>query len=243
MSAPTEVAPGIHRLGSYYANWYVVEDGGAFTVVDTGVSGYWPQLLRLLDDLGASLSHIEAVLLTHSHADHMGNAERIRTDATAPVWIHASELGRVTDPDRSPPRAPLWRWRVLRYFAHLVRNGVTSYPAVAAASTFDDGEVLDVPGRPRVVHTPGHTVGSCALHLAERRALLAGDALATRDIRTSEDRPCLPPAFVNEDSEQALVSLGRLEPLEADVVLVGHGDPWTGGVSEAVRLARRAGIR
>lgn len=238
-----EVAAGVHRLGSDHVNWYVVEQDGAFTVVDTGVRGYWPQLPRLLAALGASLAQVEAVVLTHSHADHMGNAERVRQEARASVWVHTAELGRVTSPDRSPPRAPLWRSKILRYFAHLLRNGVARFPAVVAATTFDDGEVLDVPGRPRILHTPGHTVGSCVLHLAERRILLAGDALATRDAYTWAHGPCLPPDFVNEDSEQALASLDRIEGLPADVVLVGHGEPWTGGVREAVQLARRAGIR
>jgi glyoxylase-like metal-dependent hydrolase (beta-lactamase superfamily II) len=36
-----------------------------------------------------------------------------------------------------------------------------------------------VPGRPRVLHTPGHTGGHCAFVLEERGALIAGDLLCT----------------------------------------------------------------
>jgi glyoxylase-like metal-dependent hydrolase (beta-lactamase superfamily II) len=34
---------------------------------------------------------------------------------------------------------------------------------VHEVSTFEDGEVLDVPGKPQVIHAPGRTEGSCAL--------------------------------------------------------------------------------
>jgi hypothetical protein len=46
------------------------------------------------------------------------------------------------------------------------------------------------------------------------------------------------PAAVNVSAEQALASLDRLEPLEAEIMLVGHGEPWTGGVRAAVQQAR-----
>lgn len=36
-----EVASGVHRFGSRFVNWYVVERGGRLTVVDAGFRGYW----------------------------------------------------------------------------------------------------------------------------------------------------------------------------------------------------------
>jgi hypothetical protein len=49
---------------------------------------------------------------------------------------------------------PLWKPPVLHVVAHCLRNGVARTAPVAEASGFGDGEVLDVPGRPRVIHTP-----------------------------------------------------------------------------------------
>jgi glyoxylase-like metal-dependent hydrolase (beta-lactamase superfamily II) len=46
------------------------------------------------------------------------------------------------------------------------------------------------------------------------------------------------PAADNVSAEQALASLDRLESLEAEVVLVGHGEPWAGGIRAAVQQAR-----
>jgi glyoxylase-like metal-dependent hydrolase (beta-lactamase superfamily II) len=40
------------------------------------------------------------------------------------------------------------------------------------------------------------------------------------------------------DAAEAVASLPRLEAVSADLVLPGHGDPWTGGIPEAIRLVR-----
>jgi hypothetical protein len=49
------------------------------------------------------------------------------------------------------------------------------------------------------------------------------------------------PSGLNADTQQALASLANLTGVKADVLLPGHGAPWTGGVGEAIRQARAAG--
>ena len=107
---------------------------------------------------------------------------------------------------------------------------------VAAVSTFGDGATLDLPGSPRVILVPGHTPGSAALHVASRDALFVGDALATYAVTTGAVGPRLAP--FTADAVQAVASLERLEGIAAELVLPGHGQVWTGGVAEAVRLVR-----
>jgi glyoxylase-like metal-dependent hydrolase (beta-lactamase superfamily II) len=102
--------------------------------------------------------------------------------------------------------------------------------------------VVDVPGRPRVVHAPGHTAGTAALYLESRGILFSGDALVTRNPLTGRIGPQIMPSGFNRDSAQALSSLRALLSVAASTVLPGHGEPWTGGAAEAVRLARQTGI-
>ena len=85
--------------------------------------------------------------------------------------------------------------------------------------------VLDVPGRPRVIHTPGHTAGNVALSMADRDVLIVGDTLATLSLSSGEPGPQLLPRFLNEDHELALASLEKIEPAKARWLLPGHGIP------------------
>jgi glyoxylase-like metal-dependent hydrolase (beta-lactamase superfamily II) len=98
--------------------------------------------------------------------------------------------------------------------------------------------VLDVPGRPRVVFTPGHTAGHCALHLADRGTVITGDALVTLDPYTGHTGPQIVARAATADSAQALRSLDHLAATRASVVLPGHGEPWLEGIQAAVEHAR-----
>jgi glyoxylase-like metal-dependent hydrolase (beta-lactamase superfamily II) len=88
----TAVAEGVHRVEDAYTNWYVVEDDGALTVVDTGHPRSWASLQELLARLGRDARAVEAVVLTHGHFDHMGFAERARTELGVPVYAHEAEV-------------------------------------------------------------------------------------------------------------------------------------------------------
>lgn len=101
--------------------------------------------------------------------------------------------------------------------------------------------MLDVPGRPRAVATPGHTFGHMALHVADRELLFAGDALVTKDPYSERRGPRLVARAATADSGQALRSLAAIEATGARILAPGHGDVWDRGAAEAVAHARRAG--
>ncbi len=67
-------------------------------------------------------------------------------------------------------------------------------------------------------------------------ALFVGDAMATQSVTTGQLGPQIAP--FSADAGQVVESLARLDGLEAGLVLPGHGQVWTGGVAEAVRLIR-----
>jgi glyoxylase-like metal-dependent hydrolase (beta-lactamase superfamily II) len=248
VEGPVELAPGVHGLGSELVNWYLVEDEGRLTAVDAGLPGFGERLEADLARLGHTPGDVEAVVLTHSDADHTGIAPRLQA-AGASVLIHAADEGALRKPgpktgDASPRHllANLWRPSVLRIVGHMLRNGAK--PAkVEGAETFADGDVLDVPGRPRVVHTPGHTPGHCALLFEGRGALFVGDALCTHELLARGGGPCVMPSYLNADNRACLDSLGAIEHVQADLLLPGHCDPWRQGAASAVARARaQAGV-
>jgi glyoxylase-like metal-dependent hydrolase (beta-lactamase superfamily II) len=188
---------------------------------------------------------VEAVLLTHAHSDHTGFAERARTEAGARVWIHGEDAevartGKVGKNESGVSRYLLRPEAYRTLFGLMGRKGLKIVP-IHEVSTFGDGETIDVPGRPRVVHVPGHTAGCCAIFIEGRRIVMTGDAFSTRNPLTGRVGPQIAPDGLNRDSAQALRSRDALGSLAADVLLPGHGEPWTDGAAEAVRLAKLAG--
>jgi glyoxylase-like metal-dependent hydrolase (beta-lactamase superfamily II) len=77
--------------------------------------------------------------------------------------------------------------------------------------------------------------------LEGRRVLLSGDVLVTRNPLTGRVGPQIMPSGLNRDTPQALSSLDVLYGTPAEVLLPGHGEPWTQGAAQAARLARAAG--
>lgn len=244
IAAPVEIRPNVYRLGNSLFNWYLVEDAGRLTAVDAGLPGFAGTLVEDLASLGFSLGDVEAVILTHSDADHVGLVPTVR-DAGARVLIHSADEPKLRKPgpksgDAKPQKLlpDLWRPPLWRTIFSIVHAQGYKMAKITGAETFGDADVLDVPGHPRVIATPGHTPGHVAFHFENQSALFVGDAMCTLSPVTHARGPQLMPHAMNESNAQALKSLDALEPVEADAMLFGHGEPWRDGVGGAVRQAR-----
>lgn len=240
---PKLVGDGVVQLGTDLVNWFLVGRNGSVVVVDTGLPGYSRDLDAGLALLGHDRSAVEAVVLTHSHFDHSGSAETLRRDLDVPVYVHEAEADAVraaasvgrTGGSQLPYLRHPHAWRLLAHF----RECGAAEP-VQEVVAFADG--AELPGHLRAIRTEGHTPGHCLLHARDRGQLFAGDHLCSTNPLTGRRGVEILPRPLNVSSEAMLDGLGRLEQLDTQVLLFGHGEPWAGSALEAVLAARAAGI-
>jgi glyoxylase-like metal-dependent hydrolase (beta-lactamase superfamily II) len=246
LQEPTQVVPGVYRLGADWVNWYLVEDEGSLTAVDAGLGGMGKTFEADLAAIGVKPQDVSAVVLTHSDTDHTGLAPRMQ-QAGSEVWVHQDDADTLRRPrpkggDASVrhllPR--LVNPRVWALMGKMISLGGRP-TGVQDGRTFGDGDVLDVPGHPRVIHTPGHTPGHCVIHFEKHGALFVGDELCTWNLLNDRRGPQVMPTPLNLSTDGCFESLAAVEGVDASVVLPGHGEPYHDSPATAVAKARAAG--
>jgi glyoxylase-like metal-dependent hydrolase (beta-lactamase superfamily II) len=205
------------------------------TLIDTG-----PKTKEALEALKEGLrrarvrvSDIKRIVLTHAHEDHCGLAKSLRDEAKdAEVFVHGWETGhRVGRLEYDAHRALLERAGVpaddlaaMRRMYEGVRQYADALEDHEHAELEDDDELRFEKGSLRVVHTPGHTPGSCSFLREADRTIIAGDCVLKR----ITPNPVLSPDPFDPSRRfrslaEYLVSLARLRALSPTLVHGGHG--------------------
>jgi glyoxylase-like metal-dependent hydrolase (beta-lactamase superfamily II)/ketosteroid isomerase-like protein len=208
-------------------NVYLIEDDGGVTVFDAGISG----MAAPIAAAAARLGGIRRVVLGHADADHRGAAPGLN----APVYCHpddreAAESAETYRPywDRSKldMRGRTVLWRLIPTW-----DG----GPLEIAGTVEEGD--EVAGF-RVVHLPGHAPGLIGLFRESDRLALVSDTVYTLDPQSGRREPAhVPHPAFNQDTDQALASIGKLAALDPTTVWAGHADPVTGDVRAQLERA------
>ncbi|MDA5145668.1 MBL fold metallo-hydrolase [Streptomyces sp. AD681] len=182
---------------------YLVEQGPRRILFDCGHTGRRKALHRALARRGLSTDDVDTLVLSHTHWDHMQNADLF---PHAEILVHPEELARLGEESAHDPAAPPWSAAVLRGLA--VRP-VTDGREIAPGVT--------------VVGLPGHTPGSIGLAVdtGAGTALLSGDAVSSA--KALRARCC---TVVTTGQAAAARTMERVRSTAA-FVYPGHDRPFT----------------
>lgn len=195
-------------------NCYIVYDERSLTgfVVDPGADAN-----RILAEIERNNLKIKAILLTHAHGDHVAALNRVRDTLEVKVYMHEKELESFNHQDPNfiammggevPDREP----------DVLLKDG--------DRINFDFGEV-------EVLHTPGHTQGSCCYLYGD--LLLSGDTIFQGSIGRTD--------FPGGSIRDMMHSLQKLSKLDDNLrVLSGHGPETSIGMEKRINPYMRQAL-
>jgi glyoxylase-like metal-dependent hydrolase (beta-lactamase superfamily II) len=236
-----EIASGIYHFDTGPFNWYIIEENEELTLVDAGFPGHYNVFKKGLKTLGFKIEDLKAIILTHAHSDHVGFANRLKKETGVPIYIHTDDkkmAGRILQLPWYGLLSNAWRPYILKMLLTAIWNGILRIPTIKEVITFNDGDVLNVPGKPLVIHMPGHTNGSCSFYIKDRKVLFSGDNLVAQNTMQGKDGdPQIMHPLLNKDFKEAHKSLDLLKNLGEVIMLSGHGKPWIGNLKIAVELA------
>lgn len=189
-------------IGEIETNTYVLESDGVFAVLDPAFEN-----AELLDFLKSK--NVKYVLLTHGHFDHISGVNSVARATGAKVCVHSLDGEMLLDGNKS------------YYNSHF---GGIQEPIKADILLNDSDELKLGNTKIRVMHTPGHTMGSVCYIFEKEKIIFSGDTL----FRLSAGRTDL--AGINPvlAGRNELASFKKLAALDGDyTVYPGHGEETT----------------
>lgn len=217
-------------------NVYLIKED-PLTIIDVGPKT--PEasaaLRKKLSQNGVQMKDIRRIVLTHAHEDHCGLAKQVRDEANnAEIFIHGWEtghlFGRLSQENHKnlmhKAGVPNEVFEELQRTYEKISLLTDSLAQTEFTELRDNQELEFESGMLKVLHTPGHTPGSCSFLREADRTIIAGDCVLKR----ITPNPIVSPDPINpakrfKSLAEYLVSLAKIRKFSPTLVHGGHGEP------------------
>lgn len=206
------------RIKTGSVNSYLVGTEKGFVLIDTGTAGSFSDFQRVFGDHKITFTDLIAIILTHTHYDHTGNAKAIRERSSAPIIVHAMAEEYVKQGYTPLPKGTKPFGKLMIKLAGAAKSHRGSYPPFTPDITVTDRYDLTQLGvNGEVISTPGHTKASMTIIL-EDDACFVGDSIFNFGFSSFY------PPFA-DDKQALLTTWDFFKNLPCSVFYPGHGKP------------------
>ena len=185
-----------YKLGVYSTNCYLIYDEKSQKAVLIDPAVYDAKIMDVISSKGLSLEYI---ILTHGHFDHILGANTFREKTGAKIAAHELETEYLENPDKSMSGGETISADIL-----LKENDILTFGDISF----------------KVIHTPGHTKGSCCLVCESEKVMFSGDTLFKNGVGRYD--------LYGGKYNALMESLQKLKSIKEDYkIYPGHGGKTT----------------
>nr|WP_263323211.1 MBL fold metallo-hydrolase [Neobacillus sp. Marseille-Q6967] len=226
------VLPDVYCYTNQIVNLAAVGDQAGFVLIDTGMPKAADEIKEMLAERFGENARPQAIVLTHGHFDHVGSLVELLEEWRVPVFAHELEIPYITGQKDYPPGDPSVDSGLVAKISPMFPNhGINIGNQVQPLP--QDGTVPHMSGW-KWIHTPGHTPGHISLFREQDRTLIVGDAFVTvkqeslYKVLTQTKEISGPPRYYTTDWNAAFESVKKLQALQPETAITGHGLPMSG---------------
>jgi len=188
-------------------------DSHDLSLVDAGLFGKGNKKIQAIKEAGINLKDIKRVIMTHTHLDHIGALKEIKEKLpNLEIWVHKTEAQQLEEGDeRTVYGMEMFKQMFQMQFG--IKPGEFGFKV---DRKLEGGETLNIGNMKwRVIHVPGHSMGSIALYNPHKMVLISGDVIyADYNIGRFD--------LFGASGKQLKESLFQLAKLKVRILLPGH---------------------
>ena len=205
----------IYQILEGRSNSFLIECKNNYILVDTGRKNSWKELTAEIDEL-LGKNKLSCLILTHTHFDHVENANRLKNKYNCTIIVHKSEADYLKHGDTPLPKGTnLITGIIVDTIGKKVQSRY-EYKSTIPDITVDNEYNLSHFGtNAYIIHTPGHSKGSISI-IIDDEITLVGDTLF------GVVKNSIYPPFA-DNTENMIKSWKKLLETDCKLFLPGHG--------------------